>query len=77
MVTGAIAPASVNGVNTTGWPWRASSMAPSSIGASYTSGELALTTVWMDGSRSSVSWSMPRAMRAISMASLTRVRPSE
>jgi hypothetical protein len=32
MVTGAIAPASVKGVTTTGWPRRASRIAPSSIG---------------------------------------------
>ena len=34
-------------------------------------------TVKIDGSRSSVAWSMPRAMRAISIASRFRWRPSE
>ena len=34
-------------------------------------------TVKIDGSRSSVAWSIPRAMRAISIASRFRWRPSE
>ena len=50
---------------------------PWSIGVSSRSGELELMTVKTDGSRSSVSSSMPRAMRTISIASRLRWRPSE
>jgi hypothetical protein len=53
-VTGAIAPASVNGVMQTTWLCFANSMIPWSIGASRRSGELELTTVKTDGSRSIV-----------------------
>ena len=69
-VTGAIAPASVNGVITTGWLRDAISMMPCNIGVSRRSGELELMTVKIDGSRSSVASSTPRAMRVISMQSM-------
>ena len=49
-----MAPASVNGVATTGWPWRAISIRPSPIGPSRRSGELVLMTVIRDGSREEV-----------------------
>ena len=74
-VTGAIAPASVNGVMHTTWLCAANSMIPWSIGASRRSGELELTTVKTDGSRSIVAWSTPRAMRTISRTSTFRWRP--
>ena len=74
-VTGAIAPASVNGVMHTIWPRRANSMIPWSIGASSRSGELELTTVNTDGSRSIVASSTPREMRTISRTSTLRCRP--
>ena len=74
-VTGAIAPASVNGVMHTTWLWAANSMIPWSIGASSRSGELELTTVKTDGSRSIVAASTPRAMRTISSTSTLRWRP--
>jgi hypothetical protein len=75
-VIGAMAPASVNGVITIGWLCRAISITPSSIGPSYCSGEFELTTVKSDGSRSSCSAEMPRAIRAISIASRMRTAPS-
>ena len=71
-----MAPASVNGVITIGWLWRAISITPSSIGPSYCSGELALTTVNIEGSASSCAWGTPRAIRVISMASRMRTAPS-
>ncbi len=74
-VTGAIAPASVNGVSTTTWLRRAICNTPSSIGVSSRSGEDELMTVNSDGSRSSASSSIPRARRAISMPSRMRSRP--
>jgi hypothetical protein len=48
--TGLIAPASVNGVATTGWPWRAICMRPSPIGPSRRNGEFVLMTVIAVGS---------------------------
>ena len=45
IVTGAIAPASVNGVMIVGWPAAAKSIIPSDIGMSSCSGELVLMTV--------------------------------
>ena len=74
-VMGAMAPASVKGVTTTGWLWRANSIMPWAIGMSRRSGELVFTTVMSDGSRSMVAWSTPRAMRVISMQSMLRWRP--
>ena len=74
-VTGAIAPASVNGVITTTWLRAENSMMPCSIGVSRRSGELELITVKIDGSRSSVSSSIPRAIRVISRQSRLRCRP--
>ena len=53
-VTGAIAPASVNGVMHTIWLRSAKAMTPCDIGVSRRSGELVLTTVNTDGSTSSV-----------------------
>ena len=76
-VIGAIAPASVNGVITIIWLRADIWMMPSSIGWSYRSGDDALMIDKMLGSRSNVSWSTPRAMRAISMPSRLRWRPSE
>ena len=76
-VTGAIAPARVNGVMQMTWFRADISRMPWSIGVSSRSGDDELMTVNNDGSRSSVSWSIPRAIRAISMASVIRCRPSE
>ena len=59
---GVIAPASVNGVATTGWPHVAISMSPSDIGPSSRSGEFEFTIVIRLGSRTSVSRSTPRVM---------------
>ena len=70
-----MAPASVNGVATTGWPWRAISIRPSPISASRRSGEFVLMIVISDGSRASRSRSMPRSSRAISIASSTTTAP--
>ena len=77
MVAGAMAPASVNGVSTMTWLWRAISMTPSSMGASMRRGELEFTTVSRLGSRSICSLEIPRAMRVISMPSRMRSRPRE
>ena len=74
-VTGAIAPASVNGVMTITWLRDENSMIPWSIGVSSRSGELELITVKIDGSRSSVASSTPRAIRMSSSASRLRWRP--
>ncbi|CAB4699067.1 unannotated protein [freshwater metagenome] len=74
-VTGAIAPAKVNGVSTTIWLRDENSMMPCSIGMSRRNGELVLMTVKIDGSRSSVSSSIWRAMRTISRQSRLRWRP--
>ena len=76
-VTGAMAPERVKGVMVTGWPWRAISMMPISMGASYCRGEFALTTVKMLGSFTRRSESTPRAMRAISIESRMRSRPRQ
>ncbi len=51
-VAGLIAPARVNGVATTAWPWVASSMTPSDIGPSSRSGEFVLMIVIRLGRRS-------------------------
>ena len=74
-VTGAIAPASVNGVTITGWPRRAKRIAPSSIGQSCLSGLDELMLVKSLGSAKNVSASRPLAIRAISSASSTRSGP--
>jgi hypothetical protein len=76
-VTGAIAPASVNGVMQTTWLRSANAMIPCSIGKSSRSGELEFTTVNTDGSSSSFASSIPREMRTISSTSRFRCRPSE
>ena len=76
MVTGAIAPASVNGVTMVGCPRRASRIAPSSIGQSCLSGEEELMLVYMRGRASNSSWVSPPAMRTISITSSTRAVPS-
>ena len=75
MVTGAMAPASVKGVITTGWPRRASRKAPSSIGKSCFSGETELMLVYIRGFASNSSWLKPPAMRTISITSSTRSAP--
>ena len=72
-----MAPASVNGVTQTIWLRDDISMMPCSIGVSSFSGELVLMMVKSEGSRSSCSAMMPRAMRAISMPSRMRSLPSE
>ena len=51
MVAGAMAPESVKGVSTIGWPCRAISIRPWSIGPSRRSGELVLTIEKRLGSR--------------------------
>ena len=61
-VTGVMAPASVNGVATTGWPHVAISMSPSDIGPSRRSGEFVFTIVISVGSRTRVSRSTPLVM---------------
>ena len=76
-VTGAMAPASVNGVTTTTWLADDISMMPCSIGPSYRSGEDALMMVKSDGSLSSWSRLIPRPIRTISRASRLRSLPSE
>ena len=58
--TGVIAPASVNGVATTGWPWSAISMSPSDIGPSSRSGEFELMIVMTLGAASNPARSTPR-----------------
>ena len=75
IVTGAIAPASVNGVTTTGWPRRAKRIAPSSIGQSCLSGLDELMLVKSRGSAKNRSASIPEAIRAISSTSSTRSGP--
>ena len=75
MVTGAMAPASVNGVTITGWPRRAKRMAPSSIGQSCFSGLDELMLVKRRGALSNSAWARPQAMRAISITSSTRSGP--
>ncbi len=77
IVTGAMAPDSVKGVTITGWPRRASRMAPSSIGQSCFSGEEELMLVYMRGAAANSSCVRPPAMRTISIASSTRSGPSE
>jgi hypothetical protein len=76
-VTGAIAPANVNGVMHTTWLRSAKAMMPCSIGASSRSGELEFTTVNTDGCSSSWASSIPQAIRTISSTSRLRCRPSE
>ena len=76
-VTGAIAPASVNGVTTTTWLRAEYCRIPSSIGVSRRSGELQFTTVKIDGCASRSSWVTPRTMRTISRQSWLRWAPSE
>ena len=71
-VTGAIAPASVNGVTLVIWPWRAISITPIAIGPSSFSGELVLIMVKTEGSVRNCSGDTPRASRAISMPSNKR-----
>ena len=77
MVTGAMAPASVNGVKMMIWLRADISMMPCSIGVSSLSGEELLITENSEGSRSICSALMPRAMRAISRPSRLRSLPSE
>ena len=74
-VTGAIAPASVNGVMQITWFRAEYSRIPWSIGVSSRSGDDELMTVKIDGSRSRVASSTPRTIRAISSASRFRCRP--
>ena len=75
-VAGLIAPASVNGVATIGWPWIAISSRPSDIGPSRRSGEFVLMIVMRLGSRASRSRSIPRARQIISTASSTTPAPN-
>ena len=64
-VAGLIAPASVKGVATTGWPCFAISMRPSDIGPSRRSGLFVLMIVMRLGSASTASWSIrERATRS-------------
>jgi hypothetical protein len=78
MVAGAMAPESVKGVSTIGWPWRDISSRPWIIGPSRRRGEFELTIENRLGSRASCSCEInPRAMRIISMASLMRCLPRE
>ena len=75
-VAGVMAPASVNGVTTTAWPWMAISMSPSDIGPSRRSGVFELMIVIRLGRASRPSRSVPVAMQLISMASSTTTRPA-
>ena len=76
-VTGAIAPARVNGVTMVGWPRRARRIAPSSIGQSCLSGDVELMFVNMRGAASNSAWVRPPAMRTISITSSIRSLPRE
>ena len=73
--TGVIAPARVNGVATTGWPWSAISIRPSDIGPSRRNGEFELMMVITLGARASASRSIPRMRQWTSIASSTGTRP--
>ena len=77
IVTGAIAPASVNGVSMMIWLRDDISMMPCSIGVSSRSGDELLMMENNEGSASICSREMPRAMRAISSPSWLRSLPSE
>ena len=68
MLTGAVAPASRNGVTTTGWPAIAHSMSASAMSPSQTSGLLGLTTPMIAGV-SSITSRPPSAIAASSTAS--------
>ena len=67
-LTGAVAPASRNGVTITGWPALAHSASASTIRKSQTSGLLGLTTPMIAGLRSILS-RPPQAIAASSTAS--------
>ena len=68
MLTGAVAPASRNGVTITGWPATAHSMSASAMRPSHTSGLLGLTTPMITGA-SSIASRPPNAIAARSTAS--------
>ena len=70
-----MAPMSVNGVTTTGWPQAAIVISPSDIASSKRFGEFTEITVNTAGESTSASRSIPRAMAAISMPSRARSAP--
>ncbi len=66
--TGAVAPASMNGVIATGWPAEAHAMMHSTISESHTSGLLGLTMPMIAGV-SAIASRPPQAMAAMVTAS--------
>ena len=75
MVTGVMAPSSVNGVTMTAWPSSASASAPSDIASSSLRGEFTLILPMSPG-RVRISFKlMPRAKASIWAASFTRPAP--
>ena len=77
IVTGAIAPASVNGVMIRTWPDAAKSMMPSAMGMSSCSGEFVLITVQVYGRSLNSSAPTPWAMRSSSKQSAICFEPRE
>ena len=77
IVTGAMAPASVNGVTITACPRRIIRRQPSIIGWSCFSGEVELMLVYIRGVAWNSSSDSPAAIRTISIASSTRSFPRE
>ena len=75
IVTGAIAPAKVNGVTIRAWFFFANRIQPSSIGSSCFSGDVELIFVNILGLASNSSWFKLPAIRTISITSSTRSFP--
>ena len=74
-VTGVIAPISVNGVITAGWPCSAIVISPSVIASSNRRGELTEMIVSTHGSSMTCSRVRPREIAIISIPSSVRSRP--
>ena len=74
-VTGAIAPISVNGVITTGWPCSAIATSPSDIASSKRRGLLTEMIVMTPGLAAIASSESPREMAIIAMPSRARPAP--
>ncbi len=74
-VTGAIAPISVNGVITTGWPCSAIATRPSAIASSNRRGLLTEMMVMTPGLSAMAASEIPRAIAIISMPSRARPAP--
>ena len=73
--TGAIAPISVNGVITTGWPWLAIIIRPSAIASSKRRGLFTEMMVSTPGLSAICSGVRPRVIAIISMPSRARPAP--